>query len=176
VPGTFSKRLSEGHTLTMVLTTESLPDLDEQRALDAERRRQHALHVQADAATAKSDGAGRRSVRRQAETGRSVIASYHWFTDWGRDTMISLPGLTLTTGRASAAADILRTFARYVDEGMLPNNFPTRLACCLEHNAVRNIAALLSARDDDPSAAEFTANAECVRTRFGARFFQEHRM
>ncbi|HZC65167.1 MAG TPA: amylo-alpha-1,6-glucosidase, partial [Candidatus Dormibacteraeota bacterium] len=56
--------------------------------------------------------------------GRTIIAGYHWFADWGRDTMIALPGLTLTTGRADVARQILLAFARYVDGGMLPNNFP----------------------------------------------------
>ncbi len=56
--------------------------------------------------------------------GRSVIAGYHWFSDWGRDTMIALPGLTLSTGRPDVAKQILLAFARYVDRGMLPNNFP----------------------------------------------------
>jgi predicted glycogen debranching enzyme len=56
--------------------------------------------------------------------GLSVIAGYHWFGDWGRDTMIALPGLTLTTGRPEAARRILTTFARFVDRGMLPNVFP----------------------------------------------------
>jgi predicted glycogen debranching enzyme len=56
--------------------------------------------------------------------GRSVIAGYHWFADWGRDTMIALPGLTLATGRPSVAKQILLAFSRYVDKGMLPNNFP----------------------------------------------------
>jgi predicted glycogen debranching enzyme len=56
--------------------------------------------------------------------GRSIIAGYHWFGDWGRDTMIALPGLTLTTGRAEVARQILLAFSRYVDGGMLPNNFP----------------------------------------------------
>jgi predicted glycogen debranching enzyme len=56
--------------------------------------------------------------------GLSVIAGYHWFGDWGRDTMIALPGLTLTTGRPEAARRILTTFARFVDGGMLPNVFP----------------------------------------------------
>ncbi len=56
--------------------------------------------------------------------GRSVIAGYPWFTDWGRDTMISLPGLALVTGRADVARRILDTFARWVDHGMLPNYFP----------------------------------------------------
>ncbi len=56
--------------------------------------------------------------------GLSVIAGYHWFGDWGRDTMIALPGLTLTTGRPAIARGILRTFARHVDQGMVPNRFP----------------------------------------------------
>ena len=56
--------------------------------------------------------------------GQSVIAGYPWFGDWGRDTMISLPGLTLATGRPDIARRILRTFASFVSEGMLPNVFP----------------------------------------------------
>ncbi|MFO1420348.1 MAG: amylo-alpha-1,6-glucosidase [Candidatus Competibacteraceae bacterium] len=56
--------------------------------------------------------------------GESVIAGYPWFGDWGRDTMIALPGLTLATGRADVARRILLTFARFADQGMLPNLFP----------------------------------------------------
>jgi predicted glycogen debranching enzyme len=56
--------------------------------------------------------------------GSSVIAGYPWFGDWGRDTMISLPGLALVTGKPAIARRILRTFADYVDQGMLPNRFP----------------------------------------------------
>src|SRR5215469_1631971 len=56
--------------------------------------------------------------------GKSVVAGYPWFGDWGRDTMISLPGLALATGRQEWARDILLTFARFVDRGMLPNVFP----------------------------------------------------
>ncbi|HXM75092.1 MAG TPA: amylo-alpha-1,6-glucosidase, partial [Chthoniobacterales bacterium] len=55
---------------------------------------------------------------------RTVIAGYHWFTDWGRDTMISLEGLTLITGRLLEAGYILRTFAHYVRDGLIPNMFP----------------------------------------------------
>jgi predicted glycogen debranching enzyme len=55
---------------------------------------------------------------------KSVIAGYHWFSDWGRDTMISLAGLSIAKGRAAVARDILRTFAQRVDHGMLPNRFP----------------------------------------------------
>ena len=53
-----------------------------------------------------------------------MIAGYHWFTDWGRDTMISLEGLTLTTGRHAEAGYILRTFAHYIRDGLIPNMFP----------------------------------------------------
>ena len=56
--------------------------------------------------------------------GQSVIAGYPWFGDWGRDTMISLPGLTLATGRSDTARRILKTFASFVSQGMLPNVFP----------------------------------------------------
>ncbi len=55
---------------------------------------------------------------------RTVIAGYHWFTDWGRDTMISLEGLTLVTGRSKEAGSILRTFAGHVRDGLIPNYFP----------------------------------------------------
>jgi len=54
----------------------------------------------------------------------SVIAGYPWFSDWGRDTMVALPGLTLVTGRFDVARGILLEFAKYVDQGMLPNRFP----------------------------------------------------
>ena len=59
-----------------------------------------------------------------ATRSRTVIAGYHWFTDWGRDTMISLEGLTLDTGRHAEAGYILRTFAHYVRDGLIPNLFP----------------------------------------------------
>src|SRR5690606_31050618 len=55
---------------------------------------------------------------------RTVIAGYHWFTDWGRDTMISLDGLTLCTGRETEARDILRTFALAIRDGLIPNLYP----------------------------------------------------
>jgi predicted glycogen debranching enzyme len=63
-------------------------------------------------------------ARAAGEEVRTVIAGYHWFTDWGRDTMISLEGLTLTTGRKMEASWILRTFAHYVRDGLIPNMFP----------------------------------------------------
>jgi predicted glycogen debranching enzyme len=66
---------------------------------------------------------------------RTVIAGYHWFTDWGRDTMISLEGLTLATGRSPEAALILKTFAGYVRDGLIPNMFPDGERQGLYHTA-----------------------------------------
>ncbi len=62
-------------------------------------------------------------VRRGADL-RTIIAGYHWFSDWGRDTMIALPGICLSTGRFDDARKILLAFAQSVNQGMLPNRFP----------------------------------------------------
>ena len=62
-------------------------------------------------------------VKRESDK-KSIIAGYHWFGDWGRDTMISLPGLTLVQGRFEDAREILLSFAQYVSKGMIPNRFP----------------------------------------------------
>ncbi len=70
------------------------------------------------------------------EVGRTVIAGYPWFNDWGRDTMISLPGLCLATGRHEEAATILRSFARFVRDGLLPNNFPDRAGDLPEYHTI----------------------------------------
>jgi predicted glycogen debranching enzyme len=74
-------------------------------------------------------------VIRRADGAVSVVAGYHWFTDWGRDAMISLPGLTLTTRRFGLAKDILSSFLNYRDQGMLPNRFPDQDGAS-EFNAV----------------------------------------
>jgi predicted glycogen debranching enzyme len=66
---------------------------------------------------------------------RTVIAGYHWFTDWGRDTMISLEGLALAVGRHKEASWILRTFAHYVCDGLIPNMFPEGEKQGLYHTA-----------------------------------------
>ncbi|HYF00421.1 MAG TPA: amylo-alpha-1,6-glucosidase, partial [Planctomycetota bacterium] len=60
----------------------------------------------------------------EGDQARTIIAGYPWFTDWGRDTMISLEGLTLVTGRHAEAGYILRTFLHYVRDGLIPNHFP----------------------------------------------------
>jgi predicted glycogen debranching enzyme len=70
-----------------------------------------------------------------SDISRTVIAGYHWFTDWGRDTMISLEGLTLVTRRYAEAAAILRTFAYYIRDGLIPNMFPEGEAAGLYHTA-----------------------------------------
>ncbi|MGI8424172.1 MAG: amylo-alpha-1,6-glucosidase, partial [Chloroflexota bacterium] len=58
------------------------------------------------------------------DSGRTVVAGYHWFGDWGRDTFIALPGLALATGRLDECRQMVKTFATYVNQGMLPNRFP----------------------------------------------------
>ena len=132
-PGIFAMRLRADEVGTLILTTESPSDLDPDRALQAEQQRQRALLEQAAATTASpvvqqlvlaADQFVVDRIDRNHQPGKTVIAGYHWFNDWGRDTMIALPGLTLSTGRAQDAANILRTFAGYVSQGMLPNNFP----------------------------------------------------
>jgi predicted glycogen debranching enzyme len=79
-----------------------------------------------------ADGA---RARAEGDEVRTVIAGYHWFTDWGRDTMISLEGLTLATGRAVEARWVLRTFAHYVRDGLIPNLFPEGQNRGLYHTA-----------------------------------------
>ena len=79
--------------------------------------------------------AGRADVEASGDERRTIIAGYHWFTDWGRDTMISLEGLTIPTGRSNEAECILRLFAKYVRNGLIPNLFPDREKDGLYHTA-----------------------------------------
>jgi predicted glycogen debranching enzyme len=74
-------------------------------------------------------------ARASGDEVRTVIAGYHWFTDWGRDTMIGLEGLTLCTGRQREAGYILRTFGHYVRDGLIPNMFPEGTKEGLYHTA-----------------------------------------
>ncbi|HEV2236646.1 MAG TPA: amylo-alpha-1,6-glucosidase [Ktedonobacterales bacterium] len=149
-PGTLTAPLAPGATLTLVLDAEpALPDGSGTAAHEAAaaaalaRERARAADLLRRVATAQGDmldpligrlalAADQFIVARAipgaagapASAGRTVIAGYHWFTDWGRDTMIALAGLTLPTGRAEVARDLLRTFSRFLDRGMLPNRFP----------------------------------------------------
>ncbi|MEM1368871.1 MAG: amylo-alpha-1,6-glucosidase [Cyanobacteria bacterium P01_H01_bin.15] len=127
--------LQPGATVTVVVSTEPAPNTDGKLAL-RERLQTEAQLVKRWQAVfdLKSPpdwtkqlvlAAEQFLVRRSGlENGRSVIAGYPWFGDWGRDTMISLPGLTAMTGRPKLARPILETFGRYVDQGMIPNLFP----------------------------------------------------
>jgi predicted glycogen debranching enzyme len=128
---TFSVVLEQGQSVTFVASTDEGAALDGNAALH--RQREHDRSVLAAFDTAPgwiarlALAADQFIVRRPLTSdpgALSVIAGYHWFGDWGRDTMIALPGLTLASGRAPVAAKILETFGRYLDRGMLPNFFP----------------------------------------------------
>ncbi len=145
-PGTINVALAPGATVTIVASTEPWDVVEEaslEHAMAAEEQRRHRLltlanvdegtqPLLADLVLAADQFVIVPEVRR-AETAklraagdepRTVIAGYHWFTDWGRDTMISLEGLTLSTGRIREAGSILRTFASYERDGLIPNLFP----------------------------------------------------
>jgi predicted glycogen debranching enzyme len=131
--GLFRATLAPGQTLTIVASTEEAPDLDGAAACTAQRAHEQQLisdsgHRAAPAWVRQLVLAADQFIVRRPlcsdPTGYSVIAGYPWFGDWGRDTMISLPGLTLATGRPEIARRTLRTFGRFVDQGMLPNRFP----------------------------------------------------
>jgi predicted glycogen debranching enzyme len=158
-PGYFHLPIDESTSpaeATLVASTESWEMIDAltpNAATDTELSRRHTLLAQApvaaDSALAAelvlaadqflvSPAARPADATRAAALGteaRTVIAGYHWFTDWGRDTMISLEGLTLSTGRAAEACLILRTFASYVRDGLIPNMFPDGERDGLYHTA-----------------------------------------
>lgn len=131
--GRIRKTLRLGESFVIVASTEPTPNLNGEAALQERKAYEMALLVQAGAENASSAvqqlvlAADQFIVKRPTandENGRSIIAGYHWFSDWGRDTMIALPGLTLNTNRPEIAASILRTYAQFVDQGMIPNRFP----------------------------------------------------
>jgi predicted glycogen debranching enzyme len=143
--GYFRVVLRPGQEATLIASTEpweTIRVLTPQEAWQAEQERRRRLLQQAVPAARQGVGAeltlaadqfiiapaGRAEEAARAHAAgdevRTVIAGYHWFTDWGRDTMIGLEGLTLTTGRHAEAGYILRTFAHYVRDGLIPNMFP----------------------------------------------------
>lgn len=155
-PGYFRADLSRQHEVTLVGSTEDwdrIYALKPTEALDAEHERRRRLLLAATPAAREGMGpelvlaadqfiitpAGRieeaARARAAGDEVRTVIAGYHWFTDWGRDTMISLDGLTLATGRHAEAGYILRTFAHYVRDGLIPNLFPEGQREGLYHTA-----------------------------------------
>ncbi len=155
-PGEFHVELVAGRPVVLVASTEPwslAAALPPQAALAAESERRRRLLERAPAPARSGPAAelvlaadafvitptGRiedqARSRAEGDEPRTVIAGYHWFTDWGRDTMISLEGLTLTTGRRADAGSILRTFARHVKDGLIPNLFPEGNAAGLYHTA-----------------------------------------
>ena len=154
--GTFHVDLETGVPVTVVASVEdwrSINALSPEQALTSERMRRERLVKSAHPALQTALGsefvlaadqfiihpAGRLEDAAKAHaTGdeeRTIIAGYHWFTDWGRDTMISLEGLTLATGRIAEAGYILRTFAKYLKDGLIPNMFPEGTGEGLYHTA-----------------------------------------
>jgi predicted glycogen debranching enzyme len=155
-PGYFRVDLTPGEALTFIATTESwdtLQSLTPEAAIEAEKGRREMLIAQARPAAREGFGAeltlaadqflilpsGRTEDAARAHAAgeelRTVIAGYHWFTDWGRDTMISLEGLTLATGRTMEGGWILRTFSQYIKDGLIPNLFPEGQRAGLYHTA-----------------------------------------
>jgi predicted glycogen debranching enzyme len=155
-PGYFRTDLRPDETATLVASTETwdvIEALTPETAIGAEHdRRRQLLELASDAGgdpfacelvlaadqfiitpAGRAEEAAR--ARAAGEEVRTVIAGYHWFTDWGRDTMISLEGLTLSTGRFREAAYILRTFGHYVRDGLIPNMFPDGARQGLYHTA-----------------------------------------
>jgi predicted glycogen debranching enzyme len=155
-PGAFRINLEPGQTSILVFSTESwdcISAVATLASLDVELERRKRLIDQA-VPTARTGFAAElvlaadqfifTPVARVTEEARahamgdevrSIIAGYHWFTDWGRDTMISLEGLTLATGRFTEAGYILRTFAQYIKDGLIPNLFPEQGQEGLYHTA-----------------------------------------
>jgi predicted glycogen debranching enzyme len=143
-PAVIRMQLRPNESASIILSTTNGIPLSATPALQRERTRQRELLARADAGHSQLSTAPqwirqlvlaadqfiveRRTTAAAAlaatASGRSVIAGYPWFSDWGRDTMIALPGLALVTGRPEIAASVLRTFAGFVSQGMLPNRFP----------------------------------------------------
>ncbi len=125
-PGTLSIGLKEGDSFALALDADEGADPDDGWTPRAYDERQEGL------ITGLADPVEQRLALAAdqflvAHGGRAVgtvIAGYHWFGDWGRDTMISLPGLALPTGRAAEMREILLEYSEYVDRGMIPNRFP----------------------------------------------------
>jgi predicted glycogen debranching enzyme len=167
--GTFRLGLEPGATRTLMLSCEPAPSLDGEGAWARRQRHEADLLGRWDGSQSTAGvappwirqlvlAADQFVVRRPLADnpeGMSIVGGYHWFGDWGRDTMISLPGLTTATGRPEIGRRILSTFARFVDRGMLPNRFPDA-GEAPEYNSVdatlwyfEAIRAYLSATDDD---------------------------
>ncbi len=127
-PGYLRLRLAPGTTVGVLAATELPTGRDPLALLTAEidRRQQAAASTPwaADPLLRALARAAHQFVVRRGDGLHTLVAGYHWFTDWGRDTMIALPGLCLVTGRFAEARGIFAAFAEHTSEGMIPNRFP----------------------------------------------------
>jgi predicted glycogen debranching enzyme len=130
-PGRWDGTLAAGDAVTLVATVERDPPVDPEEAWHNELARQENLLHKAPLASGLDPArdalilaADQFVIEKTERVARAtIIAGYPWFTDWGRDTMISLPGLCLSTGRFEVAKEILHSFAQAVKDGLLPNRF-----------------------------------------------------
>lgn len=125
-PGYFTLKVNKGDQLIVTLSTNQI-NREGVELYESELNRRENLvkdiNLKDDVLKHLILAADQFIVKRKA-AGQTIIAGYHWFSDWGRDTMISLPGLTISTERYNDAQHILETFASVIDKGMIPNNFP----------------------------------------------------
>ncbi len=155
-PGTIHIALDRGRSAGLIASVEPwdvIHALGMDEALDADNERRNRMLRKAGDAAADdfsaqlvlaadqflirptTRAADEARIAASGDSPRTVIAGYHWFTDWGRDTMISLEGLTLVTRRHREAGSILRTFASYIRDGLIPNMFPEGDNAGLYHTA-----------------------------------------
>lgn len=125
-PGEFRFEIGGGEEPTLVLTSEGIDSLNVDAIIKGEEERRRRL---ARGGPARDSLAGRLwratdAYLSERDAGGTVIAGYPWFTDWGRDTFIALPGLCLVTGRHDTAWRIIESFSAHISEGMVPNRFP----------------------------------------------------
>jgi len=125
--GRFSVRLRAGETLGIIISTRDTAGRDAVLLLESERNRRQRIVAgfsPGDGVAATLALAADQFVASRDGDLKTIVAGYHWFADWGRDTMIALTGICLVTGRYEDAKRILNAFARNVSMGMLPNRFP----------------------------------------------------
>ena len=125
-PGEFTFDLESGSAKTLALTSETIDRLDVAALAKQEKSRRDTVRQAAPVADSLAGELWRAADMYISERGmqHTVIAGYPWFTDWGRDTFISLSGLCLVTGRLDIAWQVIASFAALVSEGMVPNRFP----------------------------------------------------
>ena len=135
--GDFRVTLAPEETVTFVISTEASPNIDGASAFRERKSYEEELTANAPDLPARLVLAADQFVVKRREIGGSkgaettthdpdwsIIAGYHWLRDWGRDTLISLPGLLLATGRYQIASSILKSFSKYISDGMLPSRLP----------------------------------------------------